>query len=508
MQSTDKVTIVGAGVGGLSAAVVLAARGCRVTVLERGHAPGGKMREVAVGNARIDAGPTVFTMRWVFEELFDIAGASLEDELQLSRAELLARHAWDDRGALDLFADQERSAAAIDAFSGAGEGKRFLAFMAEARAIYATLRESFISNSRTNLLGLTGRVSREGRLGGWLKLNPYTSLWQALGKHFRDPRLQQLFGRYATYAGSSPFLAPATLMLIAHVEQEGVWLVEGGMHRLAVALARLAERQGAEIRYGAEVDEILTAGNRTTGVRLRDGTAIDADAVVLNADISALGRGLFGSGVSNAVKPTPVAQRSLSALTWNMVAHTSGFPLLRHTVFFSADYEAEFTKLLKRGELPDRPTVYVCAQDRGAQPGAGTETLDHDRLLLLVNAPPLGDRAEFGHAEIERCFASTLGLLERCGLHLEPEALDTRVTTGPNQFEQLFPATGGALYGRASHGWQASFSRPGARSKLPGLYLAGGSTHPGAGVPMAALSGRQAASAVLDDIDRRRTGRG
>jgi 1-hydroxycarotenoid 3,4-desaturase len=501
MQRRNRVTIVGAGIGGLSAALVLAARGCAVTVLERAAAPGGKMREVAVGDARIDAGPTVFTMRWVFDELFDIAGTSLDAELNLSPAEIIARHAWDDTGYLDLFADPEESAAAIDAFSGPGEGQRFLAFIQEARNIYATLKDSFIRNSKTNVLGLTGRVSREGRLGGWLRLNPYMSLWQALGKHFRDPRLQQLFGRYATYAGSSPFLAPATLMLIAHVEQEGVWLVQGGMHRLAVKLAELARRHGAEIRYGAEVSEILTAGGRCAGVRLRDNDSsrIDADAVVLNADVSALGSGLFGQDVAYAVKPTPPVHRSLSALTWNMVGRTSGFPLLRHSVFFSNHYPAEFDDIFKRQRLPQGPTVYICAQDRGADRATASLPVAQDRLLLLVNAPPIGDRYEFGPADVERCYASTFALLERCGLRIEHDAND-QVPTAPSQFERLFPATGGALYGRASHGWQASFSRPGARSKVPGLYLAGGSTHPGAGVPMAALSGRQAASAAMDDL--------
>ncbi len=501
MPRGNKVAVIGAGIGGLSAAVALAAKGCDVTLLERAQAPGGKMRELAVGDARIDAGPTVFTMRWVFEELFDLAGASLEDELTLAPAQIIARHAWDATGYLDLFADMDESAAAIDAFSGDGEGSRYLRFMEEARNIHCTLKSSFIANSKTNVLGLTGRVSREGRLGGWLRLNPYASLWQALGKHFRDPRLRQLFGRYSTYAGSSPFLAPGTLMLIAHVEQEGVWLVEGGMHRLAVALATLAERLGVDIRYGTAVAEILTQGARAAGVRLDDpeGTRIPAHAVVANADISAVGSGLFGSDAARAVTPTPPAQRSLSALTWNMVAQASGFPLVRHTVFFSDDYRAEFDDIFRRHRLPEGPTVYICAQDRGAGLPVTQAGTDGDRLLLLVNAPPVGDRRELSEAEIERCYASTCALLERCGLHIE-HAPDARVATSPSHFERLFPATGGALYGRASHGWQASFSRPGARSRLPGLYLAGGSTHPGAGVPMAALSGRQATIAVLEDL--------
>jgi 1-hydroxycarotenoid 3,4-desaturase len=453
------------------------------------------MREVAVGDARIDAGPTVFTMRWVFEAICAAAGSSLADEVALERAEVLARHAWSAHERFDLYADLERSADAVAAFSGPAERKRFLAFSADAKAIYETLKEPFISATRPSPVGLVRRVG-PGGLGGLINIKPFATMWSALGQHFRDPRLQQLFGRYATYCGSSPFAAPATLMLVAHVEQDGVWLVKGGMHRLAQAFAGLAERLGARVRYHAEVSEISLAHGRVSGVRLTDGEQLPADAVITNSDTNAVAAGLFGKRVSRAVPPTPPAERSLSAITWNLVAQAGGFPLSRHSVFFSNDYPAEFDDIFTHQRLPRAPTVYVCAQDRDAQESPSPEAAE--RLLLLVNAPAIGDTHSFTEAEIEQCAQSTFGLLEHCGLSIQTAAEHTRVTT-PTQFEQLFPATGGALYGRASHGWMASFSRPGARTKVPGLYLAGGSTHPGPGVPMAALSGRQAAASLLAD---------
>lgn len=508
MRQSRKVIIVGAGIGGLATAVDLSARGLDVELFERAPTPGGKMREVAIGDARIDAGPTVLTMRWVFEELFARAGTSLDAELRLQQADIIARHAWSERERLDLFADPRRSADAVAAFSSGDEAKRFLAFSKDARRIYQTLKGPFISNSRTNPLGLTGRVGRAG-LGGMLHIKPYSTLWQALSGHFRDPRLRQLFGRYATYAGSSPFLSPATLMLIAHVEQEGVWLVEGGMHQLAVTLARLAERNGAALHYGAEVAEVLTRNGRAHAIRLAgaDPRQIEADAIVLNSDVSALGTGLLGRDVVRAAPPTLPRHRSLSALTWNLVAETKDFPLMRHTVFFSSDYAAEFDDIFKHANLPREPTVYICAQDRGAslQSGGADAPAPQgpERLLILVNAPAHGDTHELPPAQIADWQRRTFAVLEHGGLRIDAQTDATRVTT-PSQFERLFPATGGALYGRASHGWQASFARPGSRTKIPGLYLTGGSTHPGAGVPMAALSGRQAAQAVLADLTRAR----
>ncbi len=491
----DPVVIIGAGIGGLVAAVETAARGLPVTVLERAAAPGGKMREVAIGDARIDAGPTVFTMRWVFEEVFANAGTSLDAELKLNPADIIARHAWVEGGRLDLFADLTRSADAIAALAGPEEGRRFLSFSADARRIYRTLKGPFISSSSTNPIGLTMRLGAGG-FGDLLGIKPYTTMWKALSGHFRDPRLRQLFGRYATYAGSSPYLAPATLMLIAHVEQEGVWIVDGGMHQLAVALARTAERLGVSIRYGCDVVDIL-GRRRVSGVRLRGGEEIRAGAVISNTDISAFGAGRLGLDVQRAATATPRRDRSLSAVTLSLLAETSGFPLLHHTVFFSSDYPAEFDNIFQRRRLPDEPTVYICAQDRRA---AGEPDVDGpERLLLLVNAPADGDTNPLNQTEIDQCAARTFTLLERCGLQIDHRP-ETSVITTPADFEQLFPATGGALYGRASHGWRASFSRPGSRSRVPGLYLAGGSAHPGAGVPMAALSGRLAAASLAEDL--------
>ncbi len=494
-MATDRVVIVGAGIGGLASAIELAARGLAVTVLERADAPGGKMREVQVGGLPSDAGPTVLTMRWVFEAICEAAGSSLEVEVDLEQAEVLARHAWSANERLDLFADLERSADAIAAFSGPAERQRFLAFSADAKAIYRTLKDPFISATRPSPVGLVRRVG-PGGLGGLINIKPFATLWSALGEHFRDPRLRQLFGRYATYCGSSPYAAPATLMLVAHVEQDGVWLVKGGMHQLARAFAGLAQRLGVTFRYQADVDEIALERGRVHGVKLTDGERIPADAVIINGDTNAVAAGLFGKRVSRAVPATPPAERSLSAVTWNLVAKTEGFPLSRHTVFFSGDYQAEFDDILLHQRIPRAPTVYLCAQDRDAHDGPAPE--GPERLLCLVNAPAIGDTHSFNSAEIEQCAQSTFGLLERCGLHIQQAPEHAQVTT-PTVFEQLFPATGGALYGRASHGWMASFSRPGARTKIPGLYLAGGSAHPGPGVPMAALSGRLAAASLTAD---------
>lgn len=496
------VIVVGAGVGGLSAAALLAAKGLDVQVLERGPQPGGKLRAVELGGRRLDAGPTVLTMRWVFDALFDALGLVLDDQLSLQRCTVLARHAWGPGPAnqLDLLADLEASVDAIATFSSAAEARRYRAFCHRAQGIFSTLDQPFLRSPRPNPVSLAWRVGL-GRLPDLVKITPFRSLWHALGGYFHDPRLQQLFGRYATYCGSSPFTAPATLMLVAHVEREAVWQVTGGMQALAQALAGAARQQGVHIDCGQAVQEIRLHQGRACGVVLASGEQLDADVVLFNGDAAALHAGLLGQPLQAALGSAPALQPSLSALTWHLEAQASGFELSHHNVFFSdpADhgYRREFDAIAA-GRLPASPTVYVCAQDRSGAllPPGQPAPVGPERLMCLVNAPAQRAGRGLRTEEITACDTQLWAQLRRAGLDLQPTAHPVLLTR-PADFAARYPGTGGALYGPSSQGWRASFQRPGQRSRVPGLFLAGGSTHPGPGVPMAALSGQLAATQIL-----------
>ena len=506
------VIVVGAGVGGLVSALLLAHSGVRVTLVEAAATPGGKMRRVMVGGAQVDSGPTVFTMRWVFEQIFAQVGCCMADVVQLQPLDILCRHAWrstDDR--LDLFTDVARSADAIAQFSSPAEALRFKAFCSKAKEIYTHLERPYIRSSRPTLPGMGLDLGPAG-LAALAGLGPFASLWETLGHYFHDPRLRQLFGRYATYCGTSPWAAPATLMLVAHVELDGVWSIDGGMYALAQALAAQATAQGAQLRYSSPCQRIVVRGGRACGVELAGGEQVQADAVIFNGDASALALGLLGDSAKIAANITPLKQRSLSAVTWSIKARATGFPLVRHNVFFDDDYALEFDEIFKRHRLPSRGTVYVCAQDRSDD---AHDSGQNERLLCLVNAPATGDMAAthpLTESEIQSCQEQSFKLLSQCGLALDlTSATAHSVCTTPNDFNRLFPGTGGALYGPAFknlNGWMTPFQRPGSASKLPGLYLAGGSVHPGPGVPMAALSGQLAAATVMADLaSTRRLGR-
>jgi 1-hydroxycarotenoid 3,4-desaturase len=480
-MAEPRIAIVGAGIGGLTAAALLGPH-AEVTVYERSEKAGGKIRQVVFGNRGIDCGPTVFTMKPLFERIFSLCGERIDDHLRLTPLSVLARHHWQDGSSLDLYADKERSAEAIAAFAGQKEADAYLGFIRMAGRTWKTLYSPLIEQEEANFGRLLSRTPPQ-RL---IQLNPYISLWRELSGRFRDERLRQLFGRYATYCGSSPFKAPGVLAMIAHIEQEGVWAIDGGITALADALMNIARKRGARFSFGASIEGIERDGNTATGVL--NGAFSPAEGIIFNGDVAALSAG----NLAGAHEPARAPERSLSAITMCTEGSAKGTPLALHNVFFSSDYRGEFDTLARQQGLPEDPTVYLYAPDFDQSPE------ENNRFMALINAPPDGDRKAYTEGEVSACRNRILTQLKRCGLKLQPDPASTVMTT-PADFARRFPATGGALYGRPVHGWRASFQRPGIRTRTRGLYCAGGSVHPGSGVPMAALSGLMAARAVMQD---------
>jgi 1-hydroxycarotenoid 3,4-desaturase len=470
---TKQTVIIGAGTGGLAAAIALAAKGETVTVLESQAGPGGKLLPAIVGAEQFDSGPTVLTMRWVFESVFETAGETLSDHVELTPLSILARHFWTGGTTLDRHADQRQTVASIAEFAGASEARGYQAFATSAARIHTALRDSFLKAQRPTPWGLATSM----RTVDLLRINPFETYWNALGRFFKDSRLRQLFGRYATYCGTSPFKAPATLMLVSDVEAQGVWTVKGGMAALAAALANCARRKGVTFYFNTAATSIETSNNQVTAVVDVKGTRHPCSNVIVNADTQAVALGLFNKAVQPSVSIIKPSERSLSAITWCLKTETAGLPLQHHNVFFSDDYEAEFRDLATTSARD--PTVYFCEQGEG-------------RKLILINAPANGD------ASSHEAQAAMRQRLSRAGLAMAWPTSDI-LQRDPKEFGTLYPATGGALYGRAANGWLSTFLRPQARTKIQGLYLAGGSTHPGPGVPMAVLAALRATEALLHD---------
>ncbi len=495
-ETQDPVLVVGAGAGGLAAALELQSRGHAVHLLERAADIGGKARVLPSAAGPLDAGPTVVTMRPVFEALFRNAGARLEEHVPLERAEVLARHAWPAGARLDLFADAEQSLEAVRATFGAREAEGLARFLEHSGTLLELTEQRFIAGQRPTLLGALWSFGLAG-LRDLTRIDGLRSLARALEDFFETPELRQLFGRYATYVGTSPYDAPGTLALVARVEMLGVWRCPLGLHRLLEAERALFEAHGGRLSLGVGVADLVVERGRAVGVVLESGEVLRGSAVVANTDAAAVMEGRLGPAAARAV--TAPRSRSFSARVWTLAGRVEGFPLTHHTVFFGADYAQEMAALSQGAEAADA-TLYLCAQDRPAHAETRAPPNGLDRLLLLENAAARGDLDvdRSGAVEGERWRARWTQRLETFGLTLTPYG-ENQVTT-PTDFEGLFPATGGALYGASSASRTAPFKRPGARTRLRGFYLCGGSVHPGAGIPMATLSGMRAAEALDSDF--------
>jgi 1-hydroxycarotenoid 3,4-desaturase len=486
--SRPDAVVIGAGMGGLGAAIRLAAGGCRVTVIEAADHPGGKARARPTAAGPAAMGPTVLTLRAEVDELFALAGTTTEAEVALTRLPRLARHWWPGSGPLDLFPDREANIDAIRAFAGAQEAEGFARFDAATRALFHAFETPVMRAPKPDLAAIASATLRQPAL--WPALLPGMTLDRWLKRFFSDPRLRQLFGRYATYVGGRPAHTPAVLSLVWQAEAQGVWAARDGLHSVAHALARAAQTLGVRFHYATSARRITRQSGRVSLVETDQGHH-PADIIVFNGDPRALSDGHLGDAAQGALSPP--GKPSLSAWVWSFAAMPEGpraADLIHHNLFFTADPQAEFGPI-GQGRMPDSPTLYLNAQDRGLGPTPATE-----RFQIIMNAP--ANRPDH-HDEDRSCHDRTFPPLSRMGLTFSPPPGPDALTR-PRDLAARFPASLGSIYGASPEGALAAFQRPVARTSLPGLYLAGGGVHPGAGVPMALLSGKQAALQALQDL--------
>ena len=470
----SRVVVVGAGVGGLAAACRLAADRHRVTVLEAAEQVGGKLGSYERAGFRFDTGPSLLTMPEVFRDLFTATGG-WPASLVLQRLDPLIRHRFADGTWLDSTDDLAEMADRLDAALGAGAGADWRAFLERAGRIWEASRGPFLESPLHGPRTLASLALRHP--GDLATLAPGRTL-RALGRRYlRDARLRVLLDRYATYTGSDPRLAPAALAAIPYVEQQqGGWYVEGGLHRIAEALLERALDLGVEVRLGTPVSRIL---DPATGVVLADGGQLRADIVVANTDAAHL----YGDLVPHRGASRRLARTipSLSGFVLLLALRGRSTDQAHHTVLFPADYDAELDAVFGSRVVED-PTVYVSAPPDGAPDG-------HEAWFVLVNAPRQGPFDWRASGVTEGYADRVLQVMAERGLDVRDRLL-WREVRPPADLEDRTGSVGGAIYGSSSNGARAAFLRPANRSPVPGLFLVGGSSHPGGGLPLVALSAR------------------
>lgn len=491
MATDGAVVVVGAGIGGLSAALALAVRGLPVRVIEAGPRPGGKAGTVDVGGVTIETGPSVLTLPEVFAELFSRAGIRFADVVGLRRLDPGFRYHYADGCVLDVAHDPDDTLARVRSVLGSAAEAELAAFLRYSRRIWDAAAPHFVTGRAPTWAAMAALALRHPR--ALLAVDPLHSMASGVDRHVRDPYLRVLLRRYATYNGSDPRRAPATLNCIAHVELSlGGYGVQGGIQALISALVTALEANGGSIDCGQPVDRVLVDAGTACGVALAGGGSVRARAVVVNADVGWLREGaLPGAGSLLPAPSTP----SMSG--WTAALRAARRPdRMPHEVIFPADYDAEFADIFDRDRPPAAPTVYLCAQERCH---GLTGWTDAEPIFVMANAPAEPARGSRDPQVWRSLEAAVEQRMRSAGRWSDGDTLVWRRT--PTELAAAFPGSRGAIYGAASNDRYAAFRRPPNRVRgLPGLYLASGSAHPGGGLPMAALSGLAAADCLGDDL--------
>ena len=481
----SRVVVVGAGLGGLAAAARLARLRHDVTVVERSNVVGGKAGSFGRDTFRFDTGPSLVTLPATIRDLFRKTGKPVESVLELRPLDQLMHYRFTDGTQLDLpnSGVNDVATAFQDALGGRA-GAQWRAFYDRAERTWDVVRTPFVESAfdgPATLLRLAATRPRDAAL-----VAPWRTLRSLGERSFDDPRLRVWLDRYATYSGSDPRRSPSVLSVVPYVEHAfGGWEVVGGVRRLVDALYERAVDRGAKVRTGAEAVAVTTAAGRVNGVRLADGSVLPADIVVSNVDATVLYSDLLAPPRPDIVRRVCRATPSSSGFVLLLGVRGRTPDLRRHTVLFGDDPDAEFDAVFgPSAQPPARPTVYVSASADDAPPGC-------ESWFVLVNAPRHGngpgavDWTAPGLAD--RYADDVLSVLAERGLDVRDRLVFREIGT-PADLETATGSPGGSIYGTSSNGWRAATLRPANRSPVPGLFLVGGSAHPGGGIPLVLMS--------------------
>ena len=503
-MSTERIAVIGGGLGGLAAAAVLAARGHRVVLFEKNAWLGGKAAVLEEGGFRFDMGPTILTVPRVLRRIFAEAGRHLDQEVPLVRLDPQWRCFFEDGSVLDLGEDIGAMAAALDRFApGKGVGEGYRRFLARSERLHG-ISERFFFWKPVEDLKDTIDVRRNlnaATLSDVLALRMGATVAGTIRGHVPDARVAQMLDHFTQYVGSSPYGSPAVLCAIAHMQtSEGVWYPMGGTRSVPDALERLARDLGVEVRTGTGVARIIVEQGRATAVETEEGERVPVAAVVSNMDAVRTYKELVGGAAAASFLKRRRHEPACSGVVFYLGLERGYDHLLHHDFVFSRDPEEEFDWIYRRGEPAPDPTCYLAAPAR-TEPGVAP--LGGEALYVLVHTPYL--RPHHDWTRMLPSYRRTVfdKLKRAAGLtDLEDRIRVERVLT-PQDIHDRYRVLNGAIYGLASHGRFMGAFKPGNRSRdVAGLYLAGGAAHPGPGMPMVLMSGWIAADALDRDLGR------
>jgi phytoene desaturase len=495
MAKRKRIAVIGSGLGGLSASIRLAIQGFTVDVYEQGKNSGGKANQINEKGFRFDTGPSLLTMPFVIKELFENAGEKIEDYLEIIPLKNLCKYFYPDGTIINAYSDTDKFAEEISVKTKdtAQSVKKYLKYSEKIYDLTADLflfgdfsdSKNFLnSNALKTLLQIN-------------KIDPFRTMHSANKSFFKDKKTIQLFDRYATYNGSNPFKAPATLNIIQHVEYNiGGYIVRGGIYSIANELYRLARKKGVNFFFESKISKILHNDFSVNGITINRNSILekkDYDIVISNADVNYTYKYLLGDSSSNSAVRYDNLEPSSSALVFYWGVKGSIDNLEIHNILFSSDYKKEFEDLFTKKICPDDPTVYIYISSKY---NSNDAPADHENWFVMINAPYV--KNQDWKVEIEKSRKNIIHKINSAlKIDIENKIVTEQVLT-PEIIEESTSSFRGSLYGISSNGKRAAFVRQKNRSKeYSGLYFCGGSSHPGGGIPLVILSGKLAAEAII-----------
>lgn len=480
-MSAKKALIIGAGIAGIAAAIRLAVKSYTVEVFEANDYPGGKLAEIKQDGFRFDAGPSLLTMPQYLDELFILAGKDPFQYFSYQRLDIICKYFYEDGSQLTAYADKEQFINEVDQLT--GEGKALQQYIKKSSRIYELTDHLFLQRSLDQLKTFFTQGAFKSLLH-FGEIDTFRTMHQANSRFFTDKRLQQYADRYATYNGSNPYQAPATLNVIPHLEQHfGAYFPKGGMYEIANCLAGLAESLGVKFHYQSKVDQIILKDKKAVGVRV-NGEEIGADIVVSNMDVWFT----YHKLLSKYPQPKKVLEqeRSSSALIfyWGIKKQ---FPELDlHNIFFSSDYKVEFEHIWQKQDVYHDPTVYINITSKLKQDDAPPGC---ENWFVMINVPSNKDQ------DWDRLIAEAkINILKKLSRILKTDVGELIISESildPRSIESRTLSYQGSIYGTSSNSRYAAFLRHSNQSsKIKNLYFCGGSVHPGGGIPLCLLSAK------------------
>ena len=489
------VVVIGGGLGALSGAIRLAQMGFSVQLFEKNSQLGGKVNEVVLADYRFDTGASLLTMPSVIDELFNFAGFKRSDYLDFAPIDPICRYFFPDGSVMDASADQTKMKTAIAQLS-PNDVKAYERFLKYAERIHDLTAEIFMFTPIHEFRKLM-RHRHFRTLFRLHQIDPFRTVHQSVSRFFSDSRLIQLFDRYATYNGSDPFQAPATLNIIPYIEYGlGGYYIKGGIYRLIDALKAVACELGVQIHTSTEVEKICHDGKQVSGVQVK-GEKVGANYVLCGADAVVAHNKLI-DGHQIRQKRLNRLEPSLSGMVFLWGVRAKHPELAHHNIIFSSNYDMEFKQIFKHRKVPDEPTLYIAITSKADTAHA---PVDGENWFVLLNMPYLAS-GQMWEKEKVRMRKVVLDRLKQLGFDIADQIEVEQIYT-PEDFSELYASNQGSIYGVSSNSKTTAFKRLPNRSRIfSGLYFAGGSVHPGGGIPLVILSGKIAATLIYENHDR------